>query len=105
MAKGSDLDRVTAIVLQEMRNPLLLLLMVYALGIPGMVIIPGIDGEPMGHLDPAPLGVAQARRVMPLREGPHELSAYLTSGGRVERSSMSACSSNMSSRCSAGPRS
>ncbi|TNF90903.1 MAG: potassium transporter TrkA, partial [Gammaproteobacteria bacterium] len=48
MAKGSDLDRVTAIVLQEMRNPLLLLLMVYALGITGMVIIPGIDGEPMG---------------------------------------------------------
>ena len=47
MAKGSDLDRVTAIVLQEMRNPLLLLLIVYALGITGMVIIPGTDGQPM----------------------------------------------------------
>jgi len=48
MAKGSDLDRVTAIVLQEMRSPLMLLLCVYALGISVMVLIPGSTGEPMG---------------------------------------------------------
>ncbi|MFV2090203.1 MAG: TrkA family potassium uptake protein [Pseudomonadales bacterium] len=48
MAKGSDLDRVTAIVLQEMRSPLILLLCVYALGIAVMVMIPGVHGEPMG---------------------------------------------------------
>jgi len=48
MAKGSDLDRVTAIVLQEMRSPLLVLLGVYAIGISVMVMIPGVDGEPMG---------------------------------------------------------
>ena len=48
MAKGSDLDRVTAIVLQEMRNPLIVLLGVYSLGIAVMVMIPGTDGQPMG---------------------------------------------------------
>ena len=48
MAKGSDLDRVTAIVLREMRSPLIVLLAVYSVGIAGMVIIPGIHGEPMG---------------------------------------------------------
>lgn len=47
MAKGSDLDRVAAIVLQEMRSPLILLLAVYTLGIIGMVIIPGVNDEPM----------------------------------------------------------
>ncbi len=48
MAKGSDLDRVSAIVAQEMRSPLLALLGVYTLGIAVMVLIPGVDGEPMG---------------------------------------------------------
>lgn len=48
MAKGSDLDRVTAIVLREMRPPLILLILVYSLGIGVMVLIPGIDGTPMG---------------------------------------------------------
>lgn len=48
MSKGSDLDRVTAIVLQEMRLPLIVLLGVYTLGITVMVLIPGIDGQPMG---------------------------------------------------------
>ena len=47
MAKGSDLDRVTAIVLREMRPPLVVLVSVYALGVAVMVLIPGIDGEPM----------------------------------------------------------
>ena len=47
MAKGSDLDRVTAIVLREMRPPLLLLVVVYSLGISVMTLIPGIDGVPM----------------------------------------------------------
>jgi Trk K+ transport system NAD-binding subunit len=48
MAKGSDLDRVTAIVLREMRLPLIVLLSVNALGIAVMVLIPGTNGEPMG---------------------------------------------------------
>lgn len=48
MAKGSDLDRVTAIVLREMRPPLVALVCVYTLGVAVMVLIPGIDGEPMG---------------------------------------------------------
>ena len=48
MAKGSDLDRVTSIVLREMRSPLLVLLFVYTIGVLGMVLIPGVDGEPMG---------------------------------------------------------
>jgi len=48
MAKGSDLDRVTAIVLSEMRSPLIVLLSVNALGVAVMVIIPGVDGTPMG---------------------------------------------------------
>ena len=48
MAKGSDLDRVTAIVLREMRPPLVALVCVYTLGVTVMVLIPGIDGEPMG---------------------------------------------------------
>jgi len=48
MSKGSDLDRVTAIVLQEMRRPLTILLCVNALGIAVMVMIPGIEGDGMG---------------------------------------------------------
>jgi Trk K+ transport system NAD-binding subunit len=48
VAKGSDLDRVTSIVLREMRPPLLVLVVVYSLGIGVMVLIPGVDGAPMG---------------------------------------------------------
>jgi voltage-gated potassium channel len=43
MAKGSDLDRVTSVVLREMRNPILVLITVHAIGIGGMVLIPGVD--------------------------------------------------------------
>ncbi len=45
MAKGSDLDRVTAIVLREMRGPVFMLIAVYAVGIVGMVLIPGQDAD------------------------------------------------------------
>ena len=44
MAKGSDLDRVTSIVLRQMRAPILVLLGVNTLGVAVMVMIPGIDG-------------------------------------------------------------
>lgn len=45
MAKGSDLDRVTAIVLRQMRGPIFMLIIVYAVGIVGMVLIPGQDAD------------------------------------------------------------
>jgi Trk K+ transport system NAD-binding subunit len=47
VSKGSDLDRVTYIVLQEMRGPIFILVMVYTIGIAGMVLMPGpvVDGE------------------------------------------------------------
>ena len=48
MAKGSDLDRVSAIVLREMRAPLMVLVAVHTLGVGVMVMIPGVDGTPMG---------------------------------------------------------
>lgn len=41
----SDLDRVSAIVLQLMRGPILVLLVVYAIGITGMALIPGVDAD------------------------------------------------------------
>jgi hypothetical protein len=44
-----------------------------------------IDGRPVGHLDLSPLGVAQANAIVPLREGPHEVSAYLAPQARVDR--------------------
>ena len=44
-----------------------------------------IDGRPVGHLDLSPLGVAQADAIVPLREGPHEVSAYLAPQARVDR--------------------
>ncbi|MEH6626431.1 MAG: NAD(P)-binding protein [Motiliproteus sp.] len=47
MATTSDLTRVTAIVLRYMRGPILLLIVVYGLGITGMSLIKGLDGEPM----------------------------------------------------------
>ncbi|GMQ89794.1 MAG: hypothetical protein BMS9Abin10_0128 [Gammaproteobacteria bacterium] len=45
MAKTSELDRVTAIVLRFMRGPILLLIVVYAIAIIGLVLIPGQDAE------------------------------------------------------------
>ncbi|MCZ6709992.1 MAG: NAD-binding protein [Gammaproteobacteria bacterium] len=48
MAKGSDLDRVTSIVLRQMRPPILALLGVNTVGVAVMVMIPGVDGTPMG---------------------------------------------------------
>lgn len=44
-----------------------------------------IDGKPIGHLDLSPLGVAQAPALIPLTGGPHEVSAYLVGGARVDR--------------------
>jgi Trk K+ transport system NAD-binding subunit len=41
----SDLDRVSAIVLQLMRGPILVLLCVYAIGISGMALMPGVDAD------------------------------------------------------------
>ncbi|MCB1800985.1 MAG: NAD-binding protein [Gammaproteobacteria bacterium] len=41
----SDLDRVSAIVLQLMRGPILVLLCVYAIGITGMALMPGVDSD------------------------------------------------------------
>ena len=48
MPKGSDLDRVAAVVLREMRGPIFCLLVVYSVGIIGIVLIPGTDGTHMG---------------------------------------------------------
>lgn len=49
-----------------------------------------IDGKPVGHLDLSPLGVAQAAALVPLGEGPHEVSAYLAGGARVDRMELAA---------------
>ncbi|MDA1075289.1 MAG: NAD-binding protein [Proteobacteria bacterium] len=49
MAKGSDLDRVAYIVLHDMRGPVVSLVLVYTVGIIGMVLMPGpvVDGATM----------------------------------------------------------
>ncbi len=44
-----------------------------------------IDGRPVGHLDLSTLGVAHAPVVLPLRAGPHELSATMLPGARADR--------------------
>jgi hypothetical protein len=44
-----------------------------------------IDKHVVGHLDPTELGVAQANTVVPLRRGPHEITAYLTNDARADR--------------------
>jgi hypothetical protein len=49
-----------------------------------------IDGRPVGHLDLSPLGVAQANAIVPLREGPHEVSAYLVRQAHVDRVELAA---------------
>lgn len=47
MGRTSDLDRVSMVVLRYMRRPVFVLVFVYAVGISGMALIPGIpvDGE------------------------------------------------------------
>ena len=47
MADGSNVERVSMIVLRAMRGPLFLLIGVYAIGIAGFGFIPGTNGEPM----------------------------------------------------------
>lgn len=49
-----------------------------------------IDRRLVGHLDPSPLGVSQATQIVPLRAGPHELSAYLSHAARVDRVELAA---------------
>lgn len=44
MPATSELDRVTAVVLQYMRTPFLVLLATYAIGITGMSLMPGVEG-------------------------------------------------------------
>ncbi len=45
MTKSSSLDRVTAIVLREMRGPIFMLIVVYTIGMVGIVLIPGQDAD------------------------------------------------------------
>jgi hypothetical protein len=49
-----------------------------------------VDQRPIGHLDASPLGVAQAPALVPLRRGPHELTAYLTKAARIDRVELAA---------------
>ena len=48
MAKTSDLNRVAAIILRFTRGPILVMIVVYAIGIIGMALMPGqdVDGNP-----------------------------------------------------------
>jgi len=45
MATTSELDRVTMVVLRYLRKPVFVLIVVYAIGITGMALIPGVDAE------------------------------------------------------------
>ena len=45
MATTSELDRVTMVVLRYLRMPVFVLIVVYAIGITGMALIPGMDSE------------------------------------------------------------
>lgn len=45
MATTSELDRVSMIVLRYMRGPIFALITVYAIGITGMALIPGLDAD------------------------------------------------------------
>ncbi len=49
-----------------------------------------VDGRTLDHLDPAALGVAHASLLVPLRSGPHELTAQLGRGARVDRAELNA---------------
>ena len=43
-----------------------------------------IDQRPVGHLDAPGVGIGHGPRVIPLREGPHELAGTLTRNARVD---------------------
>lgn len=45
MATTSDLDRVSMVVLRYMRGPIFALITVYAIGIIGMALMPGLDAD------------------------------------------------------------
>lgn len=45
MPKNSDLNRVTAVVLRFTRGPILVIVVVYAIGIIGMALMPGLDAD------------------------------------------------------------
>jgi hypothetical protein len=49
-----------------------------------------VDQHTIGHLDPTALGVAQATKIIPLQQGPHELTAYLSHDARVDRIELAA---------------
>ena len=49
-----------------------------------------VDQHTIGHLDPTALGVAQAAKIIPLQQGPHELTAYLSHDARVDRIELAA---------------
>ncbi len=49
MAKTSDLNRVTAVVLRFTRGPILVIVVVYAVGIIGMALMPGQDADGNPH--------------------------------------------------------
>ena len=50
MSESADIDRVSMIVLRAMRTPLAILMLVYAIGIAGFVVIPGTSGSPMSFM-------------------------------------------------------
>lgn len=49
-----------------------------------------VDRRTVGHLDASELGVDLAPLLVPLRRGPHELTAYLTHDARVDRVELAA---------------
>jgi hypothetical protein len=49
-----------------------------------------VDQRLIGHVDPTPLGVAPAPRLLPLRAGPHEFTGILLPSARVDRVELSA---------------
>jgi hypothetical protein len=49
-----------------------------------------VDQRPVGHLDASDLGAAFGPRVLPLRDGPHELAGYMGTRARVDRVELTA---------------
>jgi len=49
-----------------------------------------VDQKVVGHLDPSELGLAQATKVVPLRRGPHEITAFLAHDSSAERVELTA---------------
>jgi hypothetical protein len=49
-----------------------------------------IDQEPVGHLDPTPLGVTWSSASIPLREGPHEITGVFGPEARADRVALTA---------------